>query len=75
LGPDAGASFAKVARAFRAHAGNCFCLALDPAKQRLAVGAKDSLVSVWSLDEMVTPHHHHHHYHPLAVALGAKKKH
>jgi THO complex subunit 3 len=42
-----------VVRSIQAHSGNCYSVAMDPAKRHMAVGSKDSLVSLWSLDELV----------------------
>lgn len=41
------------AHTLRGHTGTCYCLALDRAGTRLAVGSADALVSVWDLDEYV----------------------
>lgn len=36
-----------------AHTGDCFSIAVHPGTRKLAVGSKDSLVSVWALDDLV----------------------
>jgi THO complex subunit 3 len=35
-----------------AHTAGCYCLALDPRGEQLAVGSADALVSLWALDEL-----------------------
>eukprot|EP00617_Octactis_speculum_P027494 CAMPEP_0185771070 /NCGR_PEP_ID=MMETSP1174-20130828/62999_1 /TAXON_ID=35687 /ORGANISM="Dictyocha speculum, Strain CCMP1381" /LENGTH=320 /DNA_ID=CAMNT_0028456799 /DNA_START=64 /DNA_END=1026 /DNA_ORIENTATION=+ len=40
-------------RSIQAHTDDCYCLAIDPTNQYLAVGSKDSLVSLWELDDMI----------------------
>jgi len=35
-----------------AHTGISYCLRIDPTYRKLAVGAADSLVTLWSLDEL-----------------------
>jgi len=36
-----------------AHSANCYCLAFDPTGRYFAVGAADSLVSIWTFDELI----------------------
>jgi THO complex subunit 3 len=36
-----------------AHTGGCYCLALSPQGNQLAVGSADALVSLWDLDELL----------------------
>lgn len=40
-------------RSIQAHTDDCYCIAVDADHKHLAVGSKDSLVSLWQLDDMI----------------------
>uniref|UniRef100_A0A7S2WWN2 Anaphase-promoting complex subunit 4 WD40 domain-containing protein n=1 Tax=Rhizochromulina marina TaxID=1034831 RepID=A0A7S2WWN2_9STRA len=40
-------------RSVQAHTGNCYCLRVDPANRYMAVGSKDSLISIWEMDDLL----------------------
>lgn len=81
--PAAPAKKKCAARSFRAHAGNCSCVAVDPSQLFLAVGSKDSLVSMWDLRQLVAQRSLGHHttairslsFAPLSHPLGSSSGH
>ena len=52
---QAGCNFEKMTHihSINAHTSNCYCISFDPTGKYMAVGSADSLVSIWSLDDMV----------------------
>ena len=40
-------------RSLQAHTDDCFTISVDPTNRFVAVGSKDSLVSLWDLEDMI----------------------